>query len=285
MTERPTLRGTRVVTLAMNLPGPLAAARLAKFGAQVTKIEPPTGDPLDAALPRWYSELTIGQQIHRWDLKTETDRARLGELLADADLLLTAYRPSALARLGLDNVVSDYPMLSHIEIVGHDGEFAETPGHDLTYQAHHATLSPHAMPTVPVVDMIGAERAVTAALLALLDRARTGAGSRRRIVLEDAAVAAGAAVRHGMTGPGAPLGGADPCYGIYETADNNHIALAALEPHFRARVREHLGAADDADQLRQIFAGRSAHQWERWAARLDIPLAVLRGPASLGAHR
>ena len=45
--ERP-LAGIRVVSVAVNLPGPLAAARLAEFGAEVVKIEPPTGDPLAA---------------------------------------------------------------------------------------------------------------------------------------------------------------------------------------------------------------------------------------------
>ncbi|MCX7669717.1 MAG: CoA transferase, partial [Anaerolineae bacterium] len=40
------LRGIRVVSLAVNLPGPLTAARYTELGAQVTKVVPPTGDPL-----------------------------------------------------------------------------------------------------------------------------------------------------------------------------------------------------------------------------------------------
>ena len=56
--ERP-LAGIRVVSVAVNLPGPLAAARLAEFGAEVVKIEPPTGDPLAAAAPVSYTHLTL----------------------------------------------------------------------------------------------------------------------------------------------------------------------------------------------------------------------------------
>jgi crotonobetainyl-CoA:carnitine CoA-transferase CaiB-like acyl-CoA transferase len=57
------LDGVDVVSLAVNLPGPLAAARLREFGATVTKVEPPAGDPLAAGAPQWYSKLTSGQRV------------------------------------------------------------------------------------------------------------------------------------------------------------------------------------------------------------------------------
>ena len=75
------LDGVRVVSLATNLPGPIAAARLTELGASVTKIEPPAGDPLALASPLWYDELTSGQRILALDLKEPEDRLRLdGEL-------------------------------------------------------------------------------------------------------------------------------------------------------------------------------------------------------------
>ena len=83
-------------------------------------------------------------------------------------LLITAYRPSALRRLGLAGAHLRH-RLTHVEIVGHAGDAAEAPGHDLTYQAVHGTLTPPAMPTVPVADMLGAERAVTATLLGIAE--------------------------------------------------------------------------------------------------------------------
>lgn len=56
------LDGFRVVSLAVNLPGPLAAARLREMGAEVIKVEPPAGDPLAVGAPSWYAELIGGQR-------------------------------------------------------------------------------------------------------------------------------------------------------------------------------------------------------------------------------
>src|SRR3954468_3289168 len=95
------LHGIRVLTLAVNVPGPVAAARLAALGADVTKVEPPSGDPLARGCPDWYAELTPGQRIVRLDLKEARERAMLDDLLAEADLLLTATRRAALDRLNL----------------------------------------------------------------------------------------------------------------------------------------------------------------------------------------
>ena len=105
------LDGIRVVSLAVNLPGPLAAARLAAMGATVTKVEPPDGDPLQRYASGWYAELTQGQQVLTLDLKDRADRTQASRLLADADVLLTAMRPSALARLGLQHDVDEHGLV------------------------------------------------------------------------------------------------------------------------------------------------------------------------------
>ena len=60
-----------VVTTALNIPGPVAAARLRELGATVTKVEPPGGDPLALAAPDWYRELAAGQEVVRLDLKRQ----------------------------------------------------------------------------------------------------------------------------------------------------------------------------------------------------------------------
>ncbi len=66
MLESKSLEGVRVLTLAVNLPGPLAVARLQVMGAAVTKIEPPEGDPLRSACPQWYRELTQASRFSQW---------------------------------------------------------------------------------------------------------------------------------------------------------------------------------------------------------------------------
>src|SRR5437867_3081102 len=96
------LDGVRVVTMAQNVPGPLAATRLKQAGARVIKIEPPAGDPLLTLAPAWYAELHVGIAIERLDLKTETGQARMTVLLRDADVFITSQRLSLLARLTLD---------------------------------------------------------------------------------------------------------------------------------------------------------------------------------------
>jgi len=96
------LDGLRIVTMAQNVPGPLAAMRMNQAGAHVIKIEPPTGDPLLALSPAWHAEMHAGISIERLDLKTDTGRERMTVLLSDADVFMTSQRPSSLTRLGLD---------------------------------------------------------------------------------------------------------------------------------------------------------------------------------------
>jgi crotonobetainyl-CoA:carnitine CoA-transferase CaiB-like acyl-CoA transferase len=268
------LDGVKLVSLAVNLPGPLAAARLRELGASVTKVEPPTGDLLAAAAPAWYAALTEGQQVVALDVKDPGDRAKLDDLLA-VDLLITSMRPSALARMALDRPHQGFPRLSLIEIVGHHGEQSETPGHDLNYQAMHGRLTPPHMPKVPIADMLGAERAVSTALAALLERAATESGAAYRVVLEEAAARAGDAVRYGLLGDGAVLGGAFPGYGIYECADG-YVALGALEPHFFAHTLEAFVADGTHEGMRRPFAGKTAAELKPIAAKADIPLNEVR---------
>lgn len=268
------LEGLRVVSLAVNLPGPLAAARLAALGADVTKVEPPEGDPLERYAPRWYAELATGQRVLRLDLRERPGADALEELLQRSDLLLTSMRPSAAARLGLPEAVRRH-RLAHVEIVGGAADAAEEPGHDLTYQAVHGLLRPPDNPTVLVADTLGAERAVSAALLAWGSVARGFAAPHVRVSLEEAAGAAAAALRHGLTAPGGPLGGGVPGYGIYATADG-HVAVAALEPRFARALAEHVGRTHE--ELAAEFGRRTTAEWEALAAELDLPVAGLRTP-------
>ncbi|WP_409483777.1 CoA transferase [Arsenicicoccus dermatophilus] len=276
MSPEPPLAGVRVVSLAVNVPGPVAAARLLRLGADVVKVEPPRGDPLLGYAPRWYAELRAGQQVQALDLRSAPGAADLAALLDDADLLITAHRTSSLERLGLGwaTLQARWPRLCQVAIVGHPAPEDDLAGHDLTYQAVAGTLTPPAMPAVLAADLAGAERAVSEALAALLLRDRTGGGTRREVALAACAGELGAPARHGLTAPGSLLGGGLPGYAVYAAADG-HVALAALEPHFWERARELFGA-DDHEGLAQVLATRPAGEWERLCAERDIPLAQVR---------
>ncbi|UGT38850.1 CoA transferase [Nocardia yamanashiensis] len=265
------LEDVNIVSLATNLPGPLAVSRLADLGATVTKVEPPTGDLLAVCAPDWYRKLIANQKVVVLDAKAPADRAELDRLLSEADLLVTAMRPSALARLGLSDPHLIHPRLSLIEIVGEDGDAAERPGHDLNYQALHGTLTPPNLPTVPLADILGAERAVSAAQSALLLRAKTGVGQTHRVVLAEAAARAADSIRYNLTAPGALLGGAYPAYGIYATADG-YVALGAGEPHFWQRTMEIFALDGTHESVATAFATHTTAELEAIATRDDLPL-------------
>jgi alpha-methylacyl-CoA racemase len=268
------ITGARVVSLAVNLPGPAAAARLCELGAAVTKVEPPGGDPLEAVSPELYARLASGQTVVRLDLKDAVDRVRLDDLLDDADLLLTSSRPSALARLGLapGDLATRHPRLLHVAIVGHAAPDQERPGHDLTYVAAHGLVSPPRLPRVLVADFGGAERAATAALALLYARERGGCARSVEVALSDSAAFFALPWEHGLTAAQGPLGGGSPFYRLYE-ADDGWVGVAALEPRFRERLVAELGAEPSGDS----FAGRSREEWERWAAERDLPIAAVAG--------
>jgi alpha-methylacyl-CoA racemase len=284
LTDDGPLAGVRVVSIAVNIPGPVAAARLAALGAAVTKVEPPAGDPLQHAAPGYYEELVGGQDVTALDLKTDDGLTALHDLLASADLFLTAHRTSALGRLGLgwDELHARHPRLSQVAIVGHPAPDDHLPGHDLTYQATTGTLAgapgeAPRMPTVLVADLGGAERASTEALATLVERGRTGIGTYREVPLSVAAEVMAGPVRHGMTTPRGPLGGAHPAYGLY-AAREGHVACAALEPHFFRRLCELLGVTGSRAELEAAFATRTATQWQRWAIEHDLPVTAVVRP-------
>ena len=273
------LDGVRVLSLAVNLPGPAAAARLRALGARVTKVEPASGDPLALAAPEYYDRLAAGQEVVTLDLKAAAERDRLWALLADTDLLVTSSRPSALVRLGLDweALHARCPQLCQVAIVGHPGTDAEIAGHDLTYQATVGTLRPPELPTVLVADLAGAERAVGDGLAALVQRTRTGVGHHREVALSDVAGDMAQPVLQGMTTPEGLLGGALPTYRIYAAA-TGFVAVAALEAHFGKRLAEALGVEASSAELARAFAQRTAEEWQTWAQQHDLPIAAVRTP-------
>src|SRR5437868_1986759 len=224
------LQGIKIVSLALNAPGPVAAARLARLGAEVTKVEPPSGDATSKAAPKWYESLCRGQTVLRIDLKDTGGRAELDSMLAEADLLLASFRPSALQRLGLDwnGLHARHPRLCFVGIIGYPPPQEERTGHDLTYQSDFGLLRPPEMPPTLFVDLAGAERAVSMALALLNKAARTGEAGCAWVSLHECARDLAAPIQAGLTLPGGLLGGGYLLYGFYR-ANDGWIAVAALE--------------------------------------------------------
>ncbi|MGC2745306.1 MAG: CoA transferase [Candidatus Angelobacter sp.] len=272
------LQGIKIVSLALNVPGPVAAARLTKLGADVTKVEPPTGDATKTAAPAWYESLCKGQTVLRLDLKSPEGRAKLDELLVQADLLLASFRPSALQRLELDwdSLHARHPKLCFVGIIGYPAPLQERTGHDLTYQSDLGLVRPPQMPPTLFIDMAGAERAVSMSLALLNRAARSGDAGCAWVSLHECARDMATPLKAGLTSTGGLLGGGYPLYGFYR-ANDGWIAIAALEPHFAEKLLKELGLKKaDRTALEKIFRQRKAASWEKWAAELDLPLVAVR---------
>lgn len=275
MPESLPLVGIRVVSLAINVPGPVAAARLAALGAEVTKVEPPGGDFLAVAAPAWYASLITRQRVVTIDLKEASARASLEPLLEAADLLVVSSRPSALARLGLDRdaLATRHPQLCVVSIVGHPSPDADRAGHDLTYLAEAGLVTPPHLPITIYSDVATALDAVSAALALLVRRSRTGTGGWREVSLLNTARALAEPLQHGLTAPGGVLGGAIPGYALYEASDG-WVAVAALEPHFLARFLEVVAPdAPDTDAIGRRMREHPVEHWVTVGRTHDIPIA------------
>lgn len=270
------LSGIRVVSLAANLPGPAAAQRLRGLGAEVIKVEAPSGDPMEIYHAGWYRDMADGQTIVRLDLKSETGRGELERQLGAADLFITASRPAALERLGLDWAAlhQQYPRLCQVAIIGYPAPRENEAGHDLTYQASLGLLTPPHMPRTLLADMAGAEMTVSSALALLLRRERSGEAGYAEVALSEAAAMLAEPLRYGSTSPGALLGGGIPEYNIYKSADG-WVAVAALEPHFKERLESALNIASPAE-YQDAFVQQSSAYWQEWGHHHDIPLETVR---------
>ena len=270
-----TLAGIRVVTLAPNVPGPVAAARLRDLGASVVKIEPPAGDPLQSIAAEWYADLHRGMTVERHDLKTAEGRAALDAHLAASDVLLTSSRPSALERLGLGPaaLAERLPSLITVAIVGELPPHAEHAGHDLTYVAQLGLLDPPAMPRTLLADLAGAERAAHTVTALLFARSRGDAGTYAYVSLRDAAETFALPLSHGLTSRDGRLAGGFPGYRCYRTRDG-WIAIAALEPHFWQRMRDLLGDGSAEADFATAFAAYDNVTWSAWALENDMPLVA-----------
>lgn len=278
------LAGFRIVSLALNIPGPVALAQCRLLGARARKFEPPQGDPVRSWTPEVYAQLHEGVPVQSLDLKSPHGLPTLHRALGRADLLLTAFRPQALARLGLSwsALQAQHPQLWQVAIQGSaQPARANEAGHDLTYQAEHGLVAPGHLPRTLIADMAGAEAVVQAVLQAALGQAK-GAPTRRLVVgLADAAARMAEPQRWGLTAARGLLGGAHAGYQVLQCRDG-WVALAALEPHFAQRLALLAGLGERPHWLQPATraavaawaARHSTADLAAMAAQHDLPLVV-----------
>lgn len=302
------LAGIRVVDLSLFLPGPMLTLMMADQGADVMKVEPPTGDPARAMEPMeagqsvWFRNLNRGKRCARLDLKTEAGREALWALLADADVLVEGFRPGVMERLGFgyEAVSARNPAIIYCSIsaFGQTGSMAEHPAHDMAVQSLAGFLSVNdgadgtpVVPSVPSADMAAGLTGLSAVLMALIGRQRTGRGEYLDIAMFESllpwcAHIAGTAIAGGpspVSRAQRSLGGA-AFYHVYRTKDDRHVVLGGRETKFVRTLLVALGREDliaMADQpagqqdlliafLQDTFSSRTRAEWEDWFADKDV---------------
>ena len=289
------LKGVRILSLALNMPGPAAVMRCREMGAKCVKLEPPapkgapagtSGDPMAWYSPTAYEAMHEGIRITTADLKTSQGQKALHRELAKADVLMTSFRPSALVKLGLtwEALHKQYPALSQVAIVGSPGERAEEPGHDLTYLAENDLVGGLELPATLYADMGGSLMASEAVLQAVIHKASKGKATYLEVALSEAATYLALPRTWGLTKPGAAVGGGHAAYQVYKCKDGR-VAVAALEPHFAARLC--LAAGFEASGANALFTpaahraiaawllGKTRKQLTVIATDKDIPLHTL----------
>jgi crotonobetainyl-CoA:carnitine CoA-transferase CaiB-like acyl-CoA transferase len=202
------LEGVKVVDLTRVLAGPLCTQILSDHGARVIKVEPPAGDetrrlgpPFDASgSAAYFSSLNRGKQSISLDLAQPTAQEVLHRLLSDADVLVENFLPGTMERWGLgydDSLARRYPRLVYCSIsgFGNDGPLGGLPGYDAVLQAMCGLMSVNGEEAsgatrigIPVVDHLTGYVALSAILMALRVRDRSGTGQRVEAALYDTAL-------------------------------------------------------------------------------------------------
>ncbi|HYH35420.1 MAG TPA: CaiB/BaiF CoA-transferase family protein [Nocardioides sp.] len=289
------LAGVKVVEFAGLGPGPFAAMVLADAGADVIRIDRPTG-PVDGGT------LLRGRPWLGLDLKAPDGLRTARELVHRADVLVEGFRPGVMERLGLgpQDCQEANPGLVYGRMTGwgQDGPRAREAGHDINYLALTGALRSIArrgqapVPPLNLVGDYGGGGMVLAfgIVTALLERRRSGRGQ-----VVDAAMVDGVSLL--MTGiwsraaqgrwsgePGTnDIDTGAPFYDVYATADGEYMAVGSIEPQFWARLLQGLGIDPTAlpgqwdrdrwPRTKQViaaaFATRTRAEWTEVFASLD----------------
>jgi alpha-methylacyl-CoA racemase len=298
------LQGVKVVEMAGIGPISFAGMLLADLGAEVTRIERPSGGAL-----AWGASPVLDRgRVHREvDLKDPAGVEEVLALAAEAEVLIEGFRPGVMERLGLgpQECLARNPALVYGRMTGwgQSGRYAHTAGHDITYLAISGALhmiGEEGGKPVPPVNLLGDFGAGALYLAfgvtsALLHARAAGVGQVVDAAIVDGAVST-TGLLHGLLEVGAwrdergvnLLDGGAPFYDCYRCKDGGWVAVGALEPQFYRALLEKLGLADDASLAAHLdpntwpairerftakFAERPRDEWQELFADSDCCVA------------
>lgn len=295
------LKGLRVVEFGQFIAAPAAAQTLADLGADVIKVEPPTGDA--ARVVGWSNDrygpmFTAYNRSKRsvvLDLRSESGRAHALKLACSADVVLQNSRPGVMEKQGLGSsrLMALAPRLIYGQVsgFGQEGEASVRPGFDIAAQAESGMMSLNGDaggdPTrigFAVVDSMAAHALATGVLAALVRRGITGRGGQVDVSLIDVAVEALAnawadyrlfgkmPLRCGNGQPNAA-----PAADVINTADGAVVVSAYTQDHF-SKLCSAIGRPELATDPR--FSGNT----ERVQNRMELHAALRQAMGSLSSE-
>jgi alpha-methylacyl-CoA racemase len=308
------LAGLRVIELAGIGPGPFAGMLLADMGADVLRLERPRGSA--SVVPPHLDVLRRGKRSVTIDLHSSSGVEAVLQLVENADALIEGYRPGVTERIG---VGPEQCWERNARIVygrmtgwGQDGPLAASAGHDIGYIALTGALSAIGRagesPAVPL-NLVGdfgggSTYLVMGVLAAIIEARRSGVGQ-----VVDAAIVDGAAAliapMHGMLAAGMwndargtnLLDTGVPWYDVYETADQQWMAVGAIEPQFYAEFVRLLDIdsnegerADPAswpglrERIATAFRGGTRDEWSLIFEGTDACVAPVLGLREATRH-
>jgi crotonobetainyl-CoA:carnitine CoA-transferase CaiB-like acyl-CoA transferase len=279
------LEGVRVVDMSTLLAGPGAAKYLGDYGADVIKVEAPSGDgardlgwrdPRDGVAFMW-KIFGRNKRAVVLDLKTDEGAGGLRQLLESADVLVENLRPGTLERLGFapDDLLAANPGLVILRVsgFGQTGPYAKRPGFATLAEAMGGFAAingepdgPPLLPPVALADELAAIMGAFAVLVALRHRDRTGEGQVVDVNLLESMLHVMGPLPSVWAHRGElqPRLGAGIPYTVprstYQCADSVWVAVSTSAESVARRVLELVGVGDD--ERFRTFEGRVAHREE-----------------------
>ncbi len=306
------LQGIKVVDLSRMAPGPFCTMALGDLGADVIRVEEPGGgrmarersanlDEGRAKRNAAYNALNRNKRSIALNLKDESARKVLRELVKDADVFVEGFRPGVVSRLGCDyeTMIGVNPRLVYCSLSGYgqDGPYSGLVGHDINYISVGGALGIIGQPGVPpvipyniIADFAGGGlHAAMAVLAAIIARGHTGRGQYVDVAMSDGVAYMLASMLSGyfadgvVPSPGTmTLNGGAPYYNVYECRDGRYLSVGCIEPWFWAALCRALGRDDlspiqfDTDraeyikgELRDIFITMDRDDWWETLSGID----------------
>jgi CoA:oxalate CoA-transferase len=190
------LQGIRVADFSAVVAGPYCTRLMARWGADVIKIEPPEGDHLRSLRPlrdgasAMFGALNAGKRSVSVDLRTDAGSAAAAEIVKWADVIVENFRPGVMGRFGLDydTVSRDQPEIVYLSISGYGqhGPWIRRPalaaivhatsGYDLALMDYQTDMAHPPAAGIHVADVLSASLGLNGLLTALRARDLTGVG-------------------------------------------------------------------------------------------------------------